>query len=130
MLVEKKGVTLIALIITIIVMLILAGVVVTGNNIAQKAEEQRVLTNMFLIQTKVKIIMEKASFSEDESLYDGTKQTSGEYKDLYEYNQEVLNRLKLNGIQINNDEHYYIDYRDGNIIYKKGETEYKLSDFI
>ena len=53
---EKKGISLIILIITIAIMSILAISVGYFNNIVENSEFQLIFTNMKLIQTKVKVI--------------------------------------------------------------------------
>ena len=128
---ESKGVTLIALIITIIIMIILAGATIATSELIDRAQEQQIVTNLALIQTKVKIIMEKASFSGDSSFYVGVLQTSGEYEGMYEYTENVLRENGLDAIANRiNGEKYYVDYTTGDIIYSKGETELWLSDFM
>ena len=71
---NKHGITLTVLAITIIIMLILLGV---GGSMAlellREGNQQKFVTNMLLIQTKVKIIMENAAFNGDTSNYVGTK---------------------------------------------------------
>lgn len=60
---ENKGVTLIALTITIIVLLIIAGIAVfNGKETIQKANLEALRTNMLLIEAKAKGIVEEANF--------------------------------------------------------------------
>ena len=60
---NQKGVTLIALTITIIVLLILAGITIyTTKESVKKANLEGLKTNMLLIQTKAKEYVENASF--------------------------------------------------------------------
>ena len=60
---NQKGITLIALIITIIVLLIIAGITVySGKDSIRKANLEGLKTNMLLIQTKAKEYIENASF--------------------------------------------------------------------
>lgn len=60
---ETKGVTLVALIITIIVLLIIAGITVySGKDIIKKAKLEELKTNMLLIQAKAREYVEEATF--------------------------------------------------------------------
>ena len=65
----EKGITIIALVITIILMLILAGVTVRFSTDAiKKANLEDIKTDMISIKTKAKIITEKYNFKDIESL--------------------------------------------------------------
>ena len=60
---ENKGVTLVALTITIIVLLIIAGIAVyNGKETIQKANLEALRTNMLLIEAKAKGVVEEANF--------------------------------------------------------------------
>lgn len=60
---NNKGVTLIALTITIIVMLIIAGITIYGGSkLIQDAKVEDVKTNMLLVQAEVKNYVEQAKF--------------------------------------------------------------------
>ena len=60
---NEKGITLVVLTITIIILLILAGITVyTGKDSIQKANLEGLKTNMLLIQTKAREYVENASF--------------------------------------------------------------------
>ena len=60
---ENKGITLVALTITIIVLLIIAGIAIySGNDIIKNAKLESLKTNMLLIQAKAKDYCEEASF--------------------------------------------------------------------
>ena len=60
---ENKGVTLVALTITIIVLLIIAGIAVyNGKETIQKANLEALRTNMLLIEAKAKGLVEEANF--------------------------------------------------------------------
>ncbi len=61
--INQKGITLVALIITIIVLLIIAGITVySGKDSIRKTNLEGLKTNMLLIQTKAKEYIENASF--------------------------------------------------------------------
>lgn len=60
---ENKGVTLVALTVTIIVLLIIAGIAVyNGTETIQKANLEALRTNMLLIEAKAKGVVEEANF--------------------------------------------------------------------
>ena len=60
---KEKGVTLIALTITIIVLLIIAGIAIySGKETIQKANLEALRTNMLLIEAKAKGVVEEANF--------------------------------------------------------------------
>lgn len=60
---NEKGITIVVLTITIILLLILAGITVyTGKDSIQKANLEGLKTNMLLIQTKAREYVENASF--------------------------------------------------------------------
>lgn len=60
---NEKGITLVVLTITIIILLILAGITVyTGKDSIQKANLEGLKTNMLLIETKAREYVENASF--------------------------------------------------------------------
>lgn len=60
---ENKGITMVTLIITIIVLLIIAGISIgTGNKVIKSSELENVKTNMLLIKAKGKEYVENANF--------------------------------------------------------------------
>lgn len=60
---SNKGITMITLVITIIVLLIIAGISIgEGNNIIQQSKLENIKTNMLLIKAKGKQYVESANF--------------------------------------------------------------------
>lgn len=60
---ENKGITMVVLVITIVVLLILAGISIgTGNNIIKSSQLENLKTNMLLIKVKAKEYVENANF--------------------------------------------------------------------
>ena len=60
---NNKGITLVALVITIVVLIILAGVAIyTGRDALEKAQLEELRTNMLLIEAKAKGLVEEANF--------------------------------------------------------------------
>lgn len=104
---KEKGVTLMALTITIIVLLILAGITINaGSDSIKRANLEGLKTNMLLIQTKAKEYIEDASFelgiNPDGRTYEAAKAyLSGEdkgtnMKDVTDQNQ--INAVKNAGV--------------------------------
>ena len=124
----QKGITLIALVITIILMMILIGIGIEyGGDAINKAKLEDRKTDMISIKTRAKIIAEQYNFQDIENLV-GTKYTedtdfnkqsadnafSGfteEEKDnLYIWTQEDLNNEGLNTIEVYSDSYYIVYY--------------------
>ncbi len=149
---QEKGISLIALTITAIVLIILAGAIAVGSDILKKSFVQSLATDMLLIQTKVKIINERVKFNGDTSILIGEKLkdnpnkeniagnalTSAEMESdsLYIYDRETLDSIGLEGIKLDNGEVYIVDYDTGEIIWPDGVSNeegvrlYKLSEII
>lgn len=70
---EDRGITLTTLVITIIVLLIIAGISAgTGNKVIKSSELENVKTNMLLIKAKGKEYVENASFKLGTNFKDST----------------------------------------------------------
>ena len=70
---ENKGITMVTLIITIIVLLIIAGISIgTGNKVIKSSELENVKTNMLLIKAKGKEYVENANFKLGTNFKDST----------------------------------------------------------
>ncbi len=130
---KENGITIMTLIITIIVLLILAGVGITaGTNIMKDMELKNVKTNLLLIQAKVKTIYEKHNFDDINNPLVGTKileidskyeaqttKENGEQYEFYELSEDdIKNTMQLDDIEY--DEGYIVNYENGDVIYKKG----------
>ena len=104
---NNKGITLIALTITIIILLILASITIySGKESIKKAQLESLKTNMLLIKAKAKEYVEQASFK------NGVNKS--------EISEEAKNELK--GKEANAS-----DYSKQNITINGGETLYKLT---
>lgn len=145
--INQKGITLLSLVITIIVLLVIGSVTIyTGSNIIKKASLQTINTNMMLIQAKVKTISEQAKFNKDTSKYKGTKVSEvidnekieelvtnkviEETEKSYLLSQEDLNQMGLEKVKV--EDGYVVNYETDEVIYVKGfeangELHYKLS---
>ncbi len=139
---NNKGVTLVALMITIIVMLIIAGIAVySGTGLIKQAKVEDVKTNMLLLEGKVKNYVEQAKFEGKNTIngitIDGvtlsieeSPEVSGYYKiqdmgalklgDLS--NQEYLIKFDINQVLVD------VCYAPG-ITDEDGKTYHYLSEF-
>lgn len=145
---NNKGITLSALVITIVILIIITSVTLyTGSNIIKQVDLQNVNTDMMLIKAKVKTIAEQAKFNKDNSNYKGTPLSNvlnnkkidklvdeGIVEDITKYyllSKDDLNSMGLEKINIADG--YVVNYENEEIIYVRGfENEgkiyYKLSD--
>ena len=116
---SKNGITIIALVLTVIIMLILVGVTVKiGTNSIDESEKQDIITNMISIKTKAKIVKDKYNFKDIENLVgtpliEDTEHTTTDVKveipgekinKCYIWTQEDLNDQGLASISSNKSE--------------------------
>ena len=132
---RNKGVTLISLVITIIVLLIIAGIsVYSGKGVIKKANLEELKTNMLLIEAKTKGYVEEANFKmginpDDakksevrEEVYintaklalanDITADSSIPTSECYKLTQEAIDAWGLTEIEIQEGEYYLIQFKD------------------
>ena len=105
---NEKGITIVVLTITIILLLILAGITIyMGQDSIQKANLEGLKTNMLLIQTKAKEYVENASFdlgidpqnATNEMKTNAQNELTGEDKGmLVTSNDSIVNELLNIGI--------------------------------
>lgn len=138
---KDNGITLIALIVTIIIMIILATIVVDFSTKAiDKAKLEDIKTNMLLIQGKSQTIYEKYSFKEIEELTgilyseqntyvisDGLLDHLKVEDDIYIWGEEALNENGLGTIKTDEQTFYIVDYTTSEIYFSKG---YEYNDLI
>ena len=106
---NQNGITLVVLIITIIVLLILAGITIhIGTESIQKANLEELKTNMLLIETKAREFVENASFdlginpenATDEMKTNAQSELNGEDKGtLVTSDDSIINQLLNIGIR-------------------------------
>lgn len=107
----EKGITLIALIVTIIVIIILAGITINvGTKTIQKAKLENLKTNMLLLQGKLKTYVEDAKFQSVTSI-DNYKYEEGEDESKFgtkvEENTTIGDKAKKAGITDFTDCYYF-----------------------
>lgn len=138
---KDNGITLIALIVTIIIMIILATIVVDFSTKAiDKAKLEDIKTNMLLIQGKSQTIYEKYLFKEIEELTgilyseqntyvisDGLLDHLNVEDDIYIWGEEALNENGLGTIKTDEQTFYIVDYTTSEIYFSKG---YEYNDSI
>ena len=146
---NNKGITIVALIITIIVMLILATVTVEiGTGEIKRAKIEDLKTTMLLIKGRAQIVADKESFGES---YDNTgmvkladavsydvsnlQEEFSKLEDttsLYIWEQTAMNNNSID-VEITNTDFFVIDYLTGEVYYSlgytyEGITYYSLSE--
>jgi len=140
---NQKGITLVGLIITIVVIVTIAGVCIyTGRDLLEEAKLEQLKTNMLLIQAKCHSIEDKVTAGEEVS-YIGTI-ISGEDGRYSQYNisqtdpikfyelsaNDVKNNIGLGNIAVNDGE-YLVDYETSEVIYTPGYNgKYKISEIL
>lgn len=137
---NKNGITIVALVITVILMLILAGVTIEiGTKSIDESEKQDIITNMISIKTKAKIIKDKYNFKDIEDLVGAKLENdingipSDKKSNCYIWTQDDLNSQELSSIKVDEDKFYIIYYGDENngieVYYSKGiDGKYSLTE--
>lgn len=124
--VKNRGITLVSLIITIIILLILAGTTVyIVDKVTKTVKIENIKTNMLLIQAQIKTIKEKHKFDETNNPLKGTEVTidTSKYgvasdKKYYLLGEDDLKEMKLDNIEYDNG--YYVCYDTEEVIYIRG----------
>ena len=136
---KEQGITLIALSVTIIVLLIIAGIsVYSGKDIIKKGKLEELRTNMLLVQVKARETVEQANFkmgpNPDETkkaevraeVYETeaklkkvsdlgiTVPSGASSADCYAVTEESLQNWGLNKIELSDGEYYIIQFDDTN----------------
>ena len=132
---RNRGVTLLSLVITIIILLIIAGISInSGKGIIKQAQLEELKTNMLLIEAKAKGYVEEANFkmgiNPDDAkksevrneVYvsnaklatanDITVDSSIPTSECYKLTQEAIDEWGLNEIEVKEGEHYLIQFKD------------------
>ena len=151
---NNKGITLVALIITVIVLLIIASIVVyTGTDTIKNANLQSLKTNMLLIQAKTNVIAQDVEMKVENATLKGTKladmkedeiiksflekgviDENSEDSDFYVLKDQDIKDLGLENVEIEDGSYYIVDYKKNDIITTNGfeasdkNMYYKLSE--
>lgn len=141
---SSKGITVIALVITIIIMLILATITLNyGTGEVEKAKLEDLKIVMLLIQGRARIVIDKESFGEDydktgmikvleATEYDMSNLQNLDTTNLYIWEQEAMDNNDID-VEITTEEFFVIDYQTGEVYYSLGyndgeNTYYSLTD--
>ena len=155
---KNDGITLVSLTVTIIILIILLSVTIRGASyMLTDSKLKSCITNMILVQTKVKSIYEKYEFSGDIDVLIGTKLEDGRhpsYADLNSYDSTLLSNSEANPywyqwsratLEENNidpkilpsvADSFYVNYLTSEIVYSKGfkdskgNKHFSLSDML
>lgn len=134
---ENKGITLIALAVTIVVLLIIAGISISaGTNTIKRAKLEEIRTNMLLIQAKAKEYVEETNFRLGKSPDENKKiqvrkevyETDAKLEpangisapsqipvsDCYKVTKEAMKQWGLDKIKAEANEYYLIKFDDTN----------------
>ncbi len=145
---KERGITLISLVITVLVMTILTSITIGyGGNLVKRADLQNINTNMLMIQAKTRAIGENARFNNDESKYIGIKISDIAGNEMIQEliekgiintteNWRLLQQEQLDSMglgKLNQERGYMVNYDTEEVVYVKGfehegTTYYKLSD--
>lgn len=144
---DNKGITIIALIITVIVMLILVTITVRyGTDEIKKAKLEDLKSTMLIIKGRAQIIIDKESFGEtynNEGMIKITDEAALKYnipdnlKDLDQTNLYIWEQTAMDNnsidVTINDTDFFIIDYSTREIYYSIGYTDgentyYSLTD--
>lgn len=134
---QNKGITIIALIITIIIMLILATVTIEfGTGEIKRAKLEDLKTTMLLIKGRAQIVADKEEFGED---YDSTGMlklseatdyntanlqsifSDIDTSNLYIWNQTAMDNNSID-VEITKEDFFVVDYETGEVYYSLGFT--------
>lgn len=135
---QTKGITIVALIITIIIMLILATVSIEyGKGEIQRAKLEDIKTTMLLIKGRAQIVADKESFGEsydntgmvkladasgyDLSLLQPTLNELADTSNLYIWEQTAMDNNNID-VEITTEDFFVIDYLTGEVYYSLGYT--------
>lgn len=151
---NEKGITIVGLLLTVIVIVAIAGVCIyTGSDIIKEAKLEQLKTNMLLIQAKCQSIGERVDAKElTQSDYIGTAATSVpgvtiETGDIWyglkekdiEEQEYIEGTVTKKGIGLGdvvtpqnaNDVLYFVNYKNGEVVYANGYNGiYKLSEIL
>ena len=135
---SSHGITIIALIVTIIIMLILATVSIQfGKGEIQRAKLEDIKTTMLLIKGRAQIVADKEEFGEsydntgmiklvdatgyDLSLLQPTLNELADTSNLYIWEQTAMDNNNID-IEITTEDFFVIDYLTGEVYYSLGYT--------
>ena len=154
---NEKGISMITLVITIVLLIILTAVGVEEvGDILDEVNKETICTDMLLIQAKAKVLNEKANFNKDETILMGQKlsevtgntevealktngiisETEENYSKYYIWDKQTVEELTLGLENYEDTQIYIVNYATEEVIYPQGyehtdgNTYYKLSELL
>lgn len=152
---NNRGVTMSILVVTIIVIMILAGVTITTSNfLIRNTKAKAVISNMYLVKAKAESLYEEYEFSgdtlptEDEflgkrvtvsSLRMYNVESSGNIEEdntWYIWTETTVQNNGLDTEMLSDGAEYIVNYATGEVIYTTGVKDnlgavnYKLTDMV
>ena len=144
---RNQGITIVAMVITVIIMIILLGVSVTvGSNVIKRSQLEDIKTNMLTIQGRLLTTKEKHDFDNSVNLVGTsvttisipaghrTPQSEGKAPAYYTLSSSDLESIGLGNIKTDTSKYYIVDYNaDCEIYYSVGKdvngtTYYSLTE--
>ena len=135
MLKNNKGITMIALVITIIILLVLTGISVnTGFSTIKEFRAGRVISNLTMVKAKAEVIYEEYQFNgtplvgttgEKIELSDEEKRLLGSDFDIwtwYQWDTSILEEQGLDKEMLGTNEYFLVNYENAEIVYTKGTS--------
>ena len=117
---KNKGITLVALTITIIILLIIAGISISvGGNMIKKAKLEGIKTNMLLIQAKAKQYVEEANFKMGNNPNDDKKNSVRQEIYVEKAKLDVATNEIKNKINVTGDNLYVLTKADNKDTYSE-----------
>ncbi|MCI9365449.1 MAG: hypothetical protein HFJ54_02255 [Clostridia bacterium] len=140
---SNKGITILSLLVTVVVLVILAGTAIKASvSFSGRTKFKNLETELLLIQNKCKVLADKQAIGEveEKDLY-GIKQTEGPYAGWYLLTEANLYDMDLRDLIKNVEKDtdgntidgYYVNYEDNNVAYGpgvayEGKEYHKLSE--
>lgn len=133
---QNKGITIVALVITVIVMLILAAVTIEiGVDEVESAKLEDLKTTMLLIKGRAQIVADKEEFGENYDstgmikLTDATGYNTANLQNifndntssLYIWEQTAMDNNNID-VEITKEDFFVVDYETGEVYYSLGFT--------
>ena len=110
---NEKGITLVALIVTIIVMIILAAATIyIGIEVVSRARVEEVKTNMLAIQGRARIIGERYAFGEGELIGIEVTDPNG-YFNGYKIEAGIMQNMKARAAQRGDELKFRVVFEEG-----------------
>lgn len=152
---NEKGISLIVLVLTVIVLAIITSITIEEiGGLMRKVRLENIGTDLLLVQAKAKVIAEKASFNDDESLLKGQQlneitendqieklkedgiisESETNYDKYYIWNKQTVEELDLGITEMEDTDFFIVNYETEQVIYPigykhtDGNTYYKLTE--